>query len=96
MNFRSLGSFYIRYIRRWIEVPVSFCIKEWLVSPSGICGMGIPSFLHHTEILRLGKRSNLKKSKIYNVRALSVDSSKSNINSDSLLLEMPIKEAVKQ
>ena len=61
----NLDALCIRFIRRWIEAPISSCVKEWLITPSKQCGLGIPSFKHRAELLRLGKRNALKNS--YNI-----------------------------
>src|SRR3989442_15471203 len=33
-----------RYIREWLEFPLSSCVSEWASAPTNFCGLGIPSF----------------------------------------------------
>jgi hypothetical protein len=84
-----------RYIRKWVEAPVSSCLSEWLITPSNKCGRGIQSFKNRFERISLNKRSALKNSKNDNIRDLFHDSSNKNVNSDSLLISHPLKQAQK-
>jgi len=90
----NIDALCIRVIRSWIEAPISSCVKEWLITPSINCGMGIPSFQCRAERLKLQKRNALKYSRNENVRDLWTDSSTSNVKSDSLLLNYPLKQAL--
>jgi hypothetical protein len=86
----------VRFIRCWIEAPVSSCIKEWLTTPLSKCGLGIPSFKNRLDSLRLGKRYALKTSGNENIRDLWMDSSINNVRYDALLAERPLKQALKE
>ena len=92
----TLDALCCRFVRRWVEAPISSCIKEWLVAPQKLFGMGVPSFRNRVENLKLGKRNALKNSKNENIRALWKESTNYNINSDSIILEVPFKQALKQ
>lgn len=82
----------MRVIRDWIEAPISSCVKEWLITPSKKCGLGIPSFQHRAERLILQKRNSLKHSKSENIRDLWADTCSSNIVTDSLLGNLPFNQ----
>ena len=90
----NLDALCVRYVRRWVEAPVSSCIKQWLISPSKYCGLGIPSFQSRAENLKIGKRYALKNSPNENIRELWSDSIKDNITSDSLLQQFSLKQAI--
>jgi hypothetical protein len=83
----------IRYIRQWIEAPVSSCVGEWLITPTNRCGMGIPSFKNRMERLRLSKRSTLKSSRNESIRELWNETNLENVDPDSLLLSAPFNKA---
>ncbi|MDW0252306.1 MAG: reverse transcriptase domain-containing protein, partial [Nitrososphaeraceae archaeon] len=93
----KLDSLCTRYIRKWLEAPISSCINEWLVMPENKCGVGIPSFKHIYERQRLSKRSSLKCSQNENIKDLWQETSMKNINinPDSMLLRYPVKQAKK-
>jgi hypothetical protein len=82
----SIDSICIRYVRDWVEAPISSCIKEWLVTPRNKCGMSIPSFRHRTERLQLGKRAALKASKNENIRCLWNDTVTKHISLDCRII----------
>ena len=89
----NIDALCVRFIRDWIEAPISLCVKEWLITPSVKCGLGIPSFQFRAERLKLQKRKALKCSVNEKVRDLWIDSSTSSIVLDSLLLQYPFKQA---
>ena len=91
----SLDALCIQHIRKWIEAPISSCVSEWLISPKGRCGMGIPSLKNRFERLTLSKRAALKNSPNENIRDLWKDSNAKNVNADSLLLQNDKNRATK-
>jgi hypothetical protein len=91
----TLDAICIQHIRKWIEAPISSCVSEWLISPKGRCGMGIPSLRNRFEKLTLSKRAALKNSKNENIRDLWNDTMAKNVSLDSLLLENDKKKAAK-
>src|SRR6267154_4305625 len=56
----NIDALCIRIIRSWIKAPISSCVKEWLITPSINCRMGIPSIQCRAERLKLQKRNALK------------------------------------
>ena len=79
----NLDALTMRYVRHWLETPVSSCIKEWLITPKSNLGYGIPSFANRAEKLQLGKRMSLMQSKHEDIRLLWSDSSVDAIKYDS-------------
>ena len=51
------------HIREWLEFPPSSCVTEWASSPTGFCGLGIPTFAHRAARMRLTRRHLLQSSK---------------------------------
>jgi hypothetical protein len=91
----SLDALCIQHIRKWIEAPISSCVSEWLISPKGRCGMGIPSLKNRFERLTLSKRASLKNSPNENIKDLWKESNNKNVNADSLLLQNDKNKAAK-
>ena len=83
----AIDSVCVKYVRAWIEAPVSSCIEEWLVTPVKKCGLGIASFRIRSENLTLSKQNALMKSKNNCIRELWQESNRFNVSSDSLLCD---------
>jgi len=81
------------YIREWLEFPPSSCVMEWVSSPTGFCGLGIPTFAQRAARLHLTRRYTLKSSKNSYIRELWEASNRQNILVDSLLDASNIKQA---
>src|SRR6266516_1265522 len=79
------------YIREWLEFPPSSCVTEWVSSPTGFCGLGIPTFAQRAARMHLTKRYMLKSSKNSYIRELWKASNRPNILVDSLLDASNIK-----
>ena len=84
----------MRYVRHWLETPVSSCIKEWLITPKTNLGYGIPSFANRAEKLQLGKRMSLMQSKHEDIRLLWSDSSVAAIKYDSKMTSSSIAKSL--
>src|SRR5207247_7351924 len=82
-----------KHIRKWLEFPTSSCVTEWISSPVRFCGLGIPTFRHRAERLRLTKRHALMSSKNAVIRDLWAASKRANIITDSRLEEFGLKSA---
>src|SRR3989442_4777219 len=82
---QNLDSIAFKFIRKWMELPVSANLKELYSIPRNKCGLGWSSFKHLTEKLRLIKRNTMMKSSDSEIRQLVKETENSNINSDSLL-----------
>ena len=92
---QTLDAMTVRYVRRWVEAPISSCIAEWLIAPKSKCGLGIPSWKNRFEKLLLSKRSALKNSPNMNIRDLWTDTNDKNIVTDSSLLIKCLKDSLK-
>src|SRR5437867_9044808 len=82
-----------RYIREWLEFPLSSCVSEWASAPTNFCGLGIPSFAQRAARMGLIRRHLLHSSKNPNIRELWNISRAPNILVDSLLEDRDIKQA---
>jgi hypothetical protein len=88
-----LDALCIRFVRLWLESPISSCVAEWLVVPNTKCGLGVPSFKNRAERLCLSKRAALKNSNNQNIQLLWKDSTLKHVNADSLLLNNSLTAA---
>jgi hypothetical protein len=92
---QKLDALTVKYVRSWVEAPISSCIAEWLIAPRNKCGLGIPSWKNRFEKMLLSKRSALKNSPNINIKHLWSDTNDKNIASDSLLMASNLKQALK-
>ena len=94
-NFLSgvMDNLCTKHIRKWLEFPASSCVTEWISSPIRVCGLGIPTFQHRAERLRLTKRYALMSSKNAVIRDLWAASKRANILTDSRLEEFGLNTA---
>ena len=91
----NLDAVSIRYVRFWLETPISSCVKEWLITPKNKLGYGVASFSNLSEKLQLGKRIALMKSKHDEIKLLWEDSSNNAIRYDSLINHNSIQASQK-
>jgi hypothetical protein len=89
----NIDTLFVRYVRNWLEAPISSCVAECLNTPINKCGLGVPSFKNKLERLKLSKRSALKNSKHENINLLFSETSPNYVNQDSILLNSTFKEA---
>ena len=82
---QTLDTVCFDYIRRWKELPVSACVKEFYSLNRIRGGMGRSSLKFLSEKLRLSNRYTLKNSKDEDVKKVWVESSGKFIESDVLL-----------
>src|SRR6266516_322892 len=81
------------HIREWLEFPQSSCVTEWISSPTGFCGLGIPTFAQRAARMQLTKRHLLQSSKNECIRELWEASKAQNVDVDSLLEGNSIQQA---
>src|SRR6267154_1441044 len=81
------------HIREWLEFPPSSCVTKWASSPTGFCGLGIPTFAHRAARMSLTRRHLLQSSKNPSIRRLWEASKGPNILVDSLLENRDLKKA---
>ena len=60
---QTLDAMCFKYIRDWIEFPVSACLKELFILPKNKGGLGFRSFKNLTEKMRLVKQYTLMQQK---------------------------------
>ena len=68
-------------------------MTEWASSPTGFCGLGIPTFAHRAARMSLTRRHLLQSSKNPSIRELWKVSKGPNILVDSLLENRDLKKA---
>jgi hypothetical protein len=81
----ELDSMGIKFVREWVEAPISSCISEWLATPKNMGGMGIPSFKSRSESLSLSKRYSLKNSSNKDINLLWGETAAKHVREESLL-----------
>src|SRR5207245_9827357 len=59
----NLDAIVVRYIRKWLEIPISACVKEMMTLPKQNGGLAIPSLvnLFESEIGRASCRERVAK-----------------------------------
>ena len=88
---QNLDSLIANHVRSWLGMPVSTCVREMMTLPRNKRGLGIPSILHISKKLILGKRFTLKNSAHGEIRQMWSDTSSTNIEPDSILCNTPKK-----
>ena len=81
-----LDNIIIRHIRKWLETPISTCLKEMMSFPKYKGGLSLLTLVNISETEWLRKRNVLKCSKNPDLRALWLQTSAKHIESDALLL----------
>ena len=67
---QKLDALCLRYMRDWLEMPVSACVNEISTLPKKLTGLGIPSFKQLSQKMSLSKRHSLRSSASADVREL--------------------------
>jgi len=81
---QTLNAHCIRYIRNWLEMPISVCVKETL--PGNRCGLGISSFKHLAEKMVILKRHALHSSSSSDMRQVWKDSMVHHVVTDEFFI----------
>jgi len=82
----TLDAMSIRYIRDWLEMPISACPKETLTLPKSGCGMGVSSFKHIAQKMLVQKRYSMQHSTSPEIQQVWTDSSSKYIDADRLIV----------
>ena len=72
-----------RHVSRWLDLPISTCVAEFLELPRNQGGLGITSLKSTAEKLRLGLRLSLKLSEHDDLKNIWSATQKHNFNLDS-------------
>ena len=67
---QTLDALCVRYLRDWLEMPISACVSEMTSMPKRMTGLGIPTFKHLAQKLCLTKRYSLRASANPDIREL--------------------------
>ena len=81
----NLDAMLVKYVRDWLEMPISSCIKEMMTLPVHKGGLGIPLLKNVSDQMWLQKRNALKHSSNSDIKQVWSDTSYKHISSDSLL-----------
>ena len=79
----NLDAMINRHVSRWLDLPISTCVAEFLELPRNQGGLGITSLKSTAEKLRLGLRLSLKLSAQDDLKNIWSATRKHNINLDS-------------
>ena len=82
---QNLDSQCYSYVRIWLGLPPSACIKETLTLSKKKCGFGISSFEEISEKLKLKKRFRLKNSSLPELQQIWLDTTHLNATLDRLI-----------
>src|SRR2546426_2229088 len=80
----NLDAIVVRYIRKWLEMPISACVKEMMTLPKQNGGLAIPSLVNLFESEWLRKRSVLKSSRNIDIGKVWTETSSKHVSSDSI------------
>ena len=83
---QSLDALCVRYLRDWLEMPISACVSEMTSMPKKMTGLGIPTFKHLAQKLCLTKRYSLRASANADIRELWANSSSRHVVTDQLIV----------
>ena len=83
---QTLDAICIRFIRDWLEMPISACVTEMLELPKSQGGLWIKTFKHLAEKMSLIKRHALRSSASTDVKQIWADTSKRHVQTDELLI----------
>ena len=83
---QSLDALCVRYLRDWLEMPISACVSEMTSMPKRMAGLGIPTFKHLAQKLCLTKRYSLRASANADIRELWSNSSNRHVVTDQLIV----------
>ena len=79
---QKLDALCLRYMRDWLEMPVSACVNEISTLPKKLTGLGIPSFKQLSQKISLSKRYSLRSSVSADVCELLADSFSQHVDID--------------
>jgi Reverse transcriptase (RNA-dependent DNA polymerase)/zinc-binding in reverse transcriptase len=82
---QTLDSMCIKYIRDWLELPISACVSEVLILPKNQGGFGISSFKLLSQKMRLIKRHALWTSPDKELRLIASDTVQANCKVDEYI-----------
>lgn len=82
---QTLDALCVKYIRDWLELPISTCVAEVLQLPKAQGGFGIHSFKLLADKMRLVKRHALWSSSETDVRNLASASAQTNCKIDEYI-----------
>ena len=83
---QTLDASCFTFIRNWLELPVSACLKEMFILPRKHGGLGYNSFKSLSEKMRLIKRNGLHLSSNLDIRQVWSETQNKFIDTDELLL----------
>jgi len=83
---QTLDALCLRFMRDWLEMPVSACVQEVSTIPKMLTGLGISSFKHLAQKLSLTKRNSLRLSASSDIREIWAISFSEHIATDELLV----------
>src|ERR1051325_10202018 len=82
---QNLDSLVVKYVRDWLEMPRSGCVKEMMTLPVSKGGLAIPLLKNVSDQMWLHKRNALKFSTHPDINQVWSDTSSKHILTDSLL-----------
>ena len=82
---QNLDSLVVKYVRDWLEMPISGCVKEMMTLPVSKGGLAIPLLKNVSDQMWLQKRNALKLSTHPDINQIWSDTSSKHILTDSLL-----------
>ena len=83
---QKLDALCIRYMRAWLEMPVSACVGEVASLPKRMGGMGISSIKSLAQKMCLTKRHYLRGSANADVREIWAETSAQHVDTDQLIV----------
>jgi len=83
---QTLDANCFRFIRDWLELPISACLKELFIFPNSRGGLGFHSFKTLTEKMRIIKRNTLRMSKEQYIIQVWVETQNKSVEIDELLI----------
>ena len=83
---QNLDALSLRYMRTWLEMPVSACVNEVAVMPRKMGGLGISSFKHLAQKMCLQKRHSLRASASEDVREIWKNTSTRHVATDQIIV----------
>ena len=84
---QSLDALCIKYVRDWLELPISACVAEFLILPKNQGGFGISSFKLLSDKMRLVKRHALWTSEKTELQLITSDTAQANCRIDEYIVE---------
>ena len=83
---QKLDALCIRYMRDWLEMPISACVGEVASIPRKMCGLGIESVKHLAQKMCLNKRYAIRASSSADVREIWADTATQQVPIDELIV----------